>query len=233
MTRAATRDRAALGRVACPLAQRRYAGLVPNTVTRSSADDPPQRLRLEDRPVVEHDLGAAGERRELPVPHHPGGGRVEEQLVAGPQIAVEEVLLQVLEQRPAGAVDDALRPARGPRGEKNEQRMVERIALPRPFVGGRPGGPMDGHRQIRWERAVVHDDDRPERRQPGCELAQSARPRTGVVRSNSRSAPRDRAVRSGRGRCPRPSRVRRSRSWHRRRRRRAPPPPTRRRFGAG
>ena len=142
--------------------------------------DAPQRLGFDHRTVVEQDLGAAGERRELPVPHHPGGRGVEEELFARPQVAVQNVLLHVLEQSPARAVDDALRPARRPRGEQHEQRMIERIALPLPLVGGRSSGPVDGHRQIRWERAVVHDDDRAERRQPGRELAQPARLELGL-----------------------------------------------------
>ncbi len=90
----------------------------------------PQHLAAVDegRPVVEQQRRARAEARGEPVPHHPAAGREIEQPVAGLEVAVQQVLLQVLQQRAAGAVDDALRNAGRSRREENVERMVERQA---------------------------------------------------------------------------------------------------------
>ena len=63
--------------------------------------------------VVEQDCGLGRQRRDEPVPHHPAQGRVVEDAVAGPDVAVELVLLEVLKEDAARAVHDALGHAGG------------------------------------------------------------------------------------------------------------------------
>ena len=63
--------------------------------------------------VVEKDRRLRRQRRNEPVPHHPAQGRVVEDAVAGPDVAVELVLLEVLKEDAARAVDDAFRHAGG------------------------------------------------------------------------------------------------------------------------
>ena len=55
---------------------------------------------------------------------------MEVELVAGTQVAVQLMLLQMLEQRAARAVHDALGLARRARREHDEERMVERELPP-------------------------------------------------------------------------------------------------------
>jgi len=57
--------------------------------------------------------------------HHPAAGREVEQAVAGLQVGVQPVFLQVLQQRAARAVDDALRDAGRPARVQHVQRLVE------------------------------------------------------------------------------------------------------------
>jgi hypothetical protein len=78
-----------------------------------TGDELPKGCRLVDRSVVEDDLHTRGKCRKLPVPHHPGAGRLEEELVAPSQIAVKSMLLHMLEQGAAGTVHQALWPAGG------------------------------------------------------------------------------------------------------------------------
>ena len=59
-------------------------------------------------PVVEHQGRFACEGGNEPVPHHPATRREVEHAVAGAKVRVQPVFLQVLEQRTARAVDDAL-----------------------------------------------------------------------------------------------------------------------------
>ena len=66
---------------------------------------------VEGRSVVEHQRRFGGERADEPVPHHPAAGREVEDSFARLQVDVESVLLQMLEKRAPGAVDDALRRA--------------------------------------------------------------------------------------------------------------------------
>ena len=70
---------------------------------------------LEGGAVVEHQARAAGQAGGQPVPHHPAAGRVVEEARVGAQSGVELVLFQMLQERSAGAVDDALRWASGSR----------------------------------------------------------------------------------------------------------------------
>jgi hypothetical protein len=60
------------------------------------------------RAVVEQQRRPGRQARHQPVPHHPAAGGEVEQLVAGLHVAVQAVLLDVLQQHAAGAMDDAL-----------------------------------------------------------------------------------------------------------------------------
>ena len=104
-------------------------------VARAGAEDgdpllvrhPPQRavVRVRRRAVVEHQRGAAREAADQPVPHHPAAGGEVEQPVVPVQVRVQQVLLQVLEQRAAGAVHDALRRAGGARRVEDVHGVIE------------------------------------------------------------------------------------------------------------
>ena len=63
-------------------------------------------------------------------------GREVEQNVFHPHIRVQQVLLAVLQQRPARAVNHAFRRAGRPRGKKYVERMVERKLRVADFIGG-------------------------------------------------------------------------------------------------
>ena len=80
--------------------------------------------RAEGRAVVEDDGRACGEGRDQPVPHHPGRGGVVEEAGGGVEVAVEEVLFFVLDQRADGAVEDAFRGARCAGGIEDVDRVV-------------------------------------------------------------------------------------------------------------
>ncbi len=80
---------------------------------------------MERRAVEEHERRFAREPRGQPVPHHPTGRRVVEEAVAGAQIGVQPLLLQVLEQRAAGAVHDALGRAGRAGGVEHVERVIE------------------------------------------------------------------------------------------------------------
>lgn len=45
-------------------------------------------MRLEGAPIVEDDGDAGGETGDEPMPHHPGGSRVVEEAVSGPDVAL-------------------------------------------------------------------------------------------------------------------------------------------------
>ena len=115
----------------------------------SSATPPlPADVRPRRVAVEHHDRRPHEQRRDERVPHHPGGRAEPEQAAARLQVPAERVRLEVLEQDAAVPVDDRLRPARRPRREEHEQRVVEgdrlerraararRAARPRP---ARPG----------------------------------------------------------------------------------------------
>ena len=84
---------------------------------------------MERRAVVEQQRRLRRERRDQPVPHHPAAGREVEDAIAGLDVAVELVLLEVLDQRAAGAMDDALGDAGRARRVEDVERMVERQRL--------------------------------------------------------------------------------------------------------
>ena len=128
----------------------------------------PCRASDERRAVVEQQRRAGGEPGHQPVPHHPAAGGEVEQAVAGLQVAVQQVLLQVLQQRAAGAVHDALRHAGRAGGVEDVERMVERQARRTRAAAARSGAmnassataPRDG-REVAARRGsqVGHDHD--------------------------------------------------------------------------
>ena len=131
--------------------------------------------------LVEQQRRAERQGRDLPVPHHPAAGRDIEHAVAGLQVAMQAVLLQVLQQRPAVAVDDALRRARRAGRIHDEERMIEGHlgegdAIRRRVRGGlAPGHGVRQGREIRRLLDIRHDRDRLDARQVG-EHVRDARP---------------------------------------------------------
>ena len=77
------------------------------------------------RAVIEEQGGAGGESGHLPVPHHPAAGGEVEQAVAGAHIAVQDVLLEMLQKDAAVAMYDAFGYAGGAGGIHDEQRVGE------------------------------------------------------------------------------------------------------------
>ncbi len=69
-------------------------------------------VRGEGRAVVQHHRGADGQGADQPVPHHPAAGGEVEEPVLPCEVHVQHVLLQVLQQSAAGAVDHTLGEAR-------------------------------------------------------------------------------------------------------------------------
>src|SRR4051794_30329268 len=63
--------------------------------------------RVEWRSVIEEQRRPRGEPADEPVPHHPAAGREIEEPVLALEIAVEQMLAQVLEEDAARAMHDA------------------------------------------------------------------------------------------------------------------------------
>ena len=150
------------------------------------------------RAVVEHDRGARGERRDQPVPHHPAaGGEVEDPVVAL-QVGVQPVLLEVLQQRAAGAVHHALGQAGGSRRVHDVQRVVERQPLEHQRDAPRPAPAKSTHATARGTGAQV-----------GRLAAAARRPRAPPTGWHRRCCAR---VRGSRSPCPRTDSRRRRRA---------------------
>ena len=82
----------------------------------------------ERRAVVHQQRGSRGERGHEDVPHRPAAGREVEEAIAGPHVTVQPLLLEVLQQRAARTVHDALRYAGRAGRVEHVHRMVERQA---------------------------------------------------------------------------------------------------------
>ncbi len=82
-------------------AEERHAGFV-GKVEQHGA------VRVQGRTVEEQQGGFGCQRRDEPVPHHPSARREVEDAVVVLDVAVELVLFQMLDERAAGAVHDAL-----------------------------------------------------------------------------------------------------------------------------
>ena len=103
----------------------------------------PSRRGMEGRSVVQHERGPGRESADQPVPHHPRAARVVEELVARPEVAMQRVLLAVLQQRPARAVHDALGRAGRAGGVQDVGGMVERQRLEAGLAGRREKVPVE------------------------------------------------------------------------------------------
>ena len=104
---------------------------------------------MKGRAVVEQQRRAGRERRDQPVPHHPAAGREVEDAIARLDVGVELMLLQVLNQRAAGAMHDALGNAGGARRVQDVERVIERQRFEPGLAGclGQIVVPGDGVRQ--------------------------------------------------------------------------------------
>ena len=120
----------------CATASMNFAD-VPNSVmpTRSASVEQPVRVRVKRRSVVQDDRRLRREHRHEPVPHHPAARREVEDAVVAPDVAVELMFLQVLQERAAGAVHDALRHAGRAGRIEDVERMVERQRRERRVAG--------------------------------------------------------------------------------------------------
>ena len=131
------------------------AGLTPSIVGRVVLREPPlvRQVRVGRVAVDHHDRRAQEQRRDERVPHHPGGRREPLEAVAGPKVPAQAVVLQVLEQDPAVAVDDRLRerrscPTRRARRAGGRTARARTRAAPR-RPGARPTTQRRGARRRR------------------------------------------------------------------------------------
>ena len=196
-----------------------YLALVPNTSTRSRSAMSQSIVGpgMERRAVEQDQRLPDREPADQPVPHHPAAGGEVEHALAGPRVGVQAVLLDVLQQRAAGAVHDRLGHAGRARGIEDVERMVERqlgelerrrvglpvvrrtaIAMPRHRLAASRNGTStvrsEAGSAVRASRRTLSPDvDR------ACRRSGSRRPR---------SAPWARSGRSGRARRRRRNRAR-------------------------
>lgn len=77
------------------------------------------------RAVIEQQRGPAGQAGNQPVPHHPAASGEVEETIPGPDIAMQLVLLEVLQKGPASAMNQALRLAGCPGGKQDIEGMIE------------------------------------------------------------------------------------------------------------
>src|ERR1700738_661339 len=87
---------------------------------------PERGRRRKRRPIIEHKGSPAAEARNEPVPHHPAASGEKEEPLAWAQIAVQPMVLEMLEERAAGAMHDAFRHARGAGRKQDVDGMIER-----------------------------------------------------------------------------------------------------------
>ncbi len=85
--------------------------------------------RVERRAVVEQQRRPARQTRDQPVPHHPAERREVEDAVACPDVGMQQLLGEMLEQRAARRMHDALGHSSRSRREQHIERMRERQAL--------------------------------------------------------------------------------------------------------
>ena len=103
----------------------------------------------EWRAVVKQQRRARRQSGREPVPHHPAARREIEQPIAALDIAMQLLLLDVLEQHAPGAMDDALRNAGRSTRIQDVERMIER----HPRERRRPRG-------VRAEEVIPRDGTR-------------------------------------------------------------------------
>src|ERR1700736_1720487 len=87
---------------------------------------PERGRRRKRRAIIEHKGSPGAEARNEPVPHHPAASGEKEEPLAWPQIAVQPMLLEMLQQRAARAMHDAFRHARGTGRKQDVDGMIER-----------------------------------------------------------------------------------------------------------
>ena len=99
--------------------------------------DPPlgTGVRVAGAAVVQDDGGADEQPADQEVPHHPAGGGVPEEAVAGAEVEVQAGLLEVLDEDAALRLDDGLGQPGGAGGVEHPQRVVERDLLVDRFGG--------------------------------------------------------------------------------------------------
>lgn len=117
------------------------------------------RVRIAGAAVVQHDRGAREQAGDEEVPHHPAGGRVPEEAVLGPQVAVQAELLEVFDEDAALGLHDRLGEARRAGGVEHPQGVVERDLLEDGLhVGGGQRRPLKGVLgRLRAQQRDVHD----------------------------------------------------------------------------
>ncbi len=134
--------------------------------------------RPHRRPGAQDDGRAGAERDHHPVPHVPAGAGLVEEPVVAPQVVVEPVLLEQLDQHAAGAVHDALGQAGRSRRVEHERRRVERGAL-EDGVAGVAGTQRAEVDRPRWRTAgsgrLGNRDHVAQRRQPRDKLRRPGR----------------------------------------------------------
>ena len=109
--------------------------------------------------VVEQQGRLRRQSRDEPVPHHPAERREVEHAVAWLHVAVQPVLLQVLQQRSAGAKHHALRHTGGARRVDDAEGMIELERLEMDFAGVERVEEVVERGSGRGRGAKVVDDD--------------------------------------------------------------------------
>ena len=133
---------------------------------------------MQRRAVVEQQRRLCGERRDVPVPHHPGARRKIENAIAGLDVSVQHVLLEMLQQRPARTVNDALRRPCRTRRKHDEERVIERKPNELDLGGLGTQGEVVPYGSVRQPgdgrivACVRHEDDTFQRWQRGDDATQ-------------------------------------------------------------
>ena len=115
----------------------------------------PIERRRRRRTVVEHDRRRRQQHADEEVPHHPAGRRKPERAVGGVHVEVQVLVLELLEQDPAVALDDRLRQPGRAAGVQDPQRVVEVHRL-------------EHERRLRRPRRETRPPSRPRRGSPGA-----------------------------------------------------------------
>ena len=89
--------------------------------------DIPKRFAIRQKRIAieQHNRRPRRQRRNQPIPHHPAASRVIQNPLAAPQIDMQKMLFEMLQQRPADAVRDAFGLAGGAGRIQNPQRIVK------------------------------------------------------------------------------------------------------------
>ena len=151
--RAGRADRAQAAQISLPAAGHRHLGLHARGDERGARAERrdlrlgaqlPQTVkrRIAGVAVEQHHRGVGQQHADEEVPHHPAGRREPEHAVAGARVDVQLVVLELLEQDPALALDDRLRQAGRTGAVQHPQRVVERHLRERQLGIGRAEKPV-------------------------------------------------------------------------------------------